>query len=269
MSNFVGINKQDDRQFKHHMTANEVIRHMESLRNEEQRNILMRFFKTGKGEYGEGDEFLGIKVPQTREVVKISKDLPLNEVSVLLQNIWHEVRLCGFLILVEKFEALTKKRIVIDEDSTKKRDEIVLFYLKYADFANNWDLVDLSAPKILGHWLMLPSFVEEKQTIVDELAKSGRLWRQRISMVCTLFALCRDTLPTPARFDAESRGMDASRNGKTCEHEPLAEFPANTCCYYATDGSEVRHRTHVSPRKAGLDAQKIRITAEEAFFCRL
>ncbi len=186
MSNFVGINKQDDRQFKHHMTANEVIRHMESLRNEEQRNILMRFFKTGKGEYGEGDEFLGIKVPQTREVVKISKDLPLNEVSVLLQNIWHEVRLCGFLILVEKFEALTKKRIVIDEDSTKKRDEIVLFYLKYADFANNWDLVDLSAPKILGHWLMLPSFVEEKQTIVDELAKNGRLWRQRISMVCTL-----------------------------------------------------------------------------------
>ena len=68
------------------MTANEVIRHMESLRNEEQRNILMRFFKTGKGEYGEGDEFLGIKVPQTREVVKISKDLPLNEVSVLLHG---------------------------------------------------------------------------------------------------------------------------------------------------------------------------------------
>ena len=78
------------------MTAKEIIQYMESLQNEAQREILMRFFKTGPGEYGEGDEFLGLKVPQTREVVRaVPKDFPLSEVPELLMNRWHEVRLCG------------------------------------------------------------------------------------------------------------------------------------------------------------------------------
>ncbi len=77
------------------MTAREVIAYMESLRNDGQRQVLMRFFKTGPGEYGEGDEFLGLKVPQTREVVKaVAKDLQLDEVPLLLLSKWHEVRLC-------------------------------------------------------------------------------------------------------------------------------------------------------------------------------
>ena len=88
-------------------TAKEIIAHMESLHNEEQRRVLMGFFKTGPGEYGEGDEFLGLKVPQTREVVNaVWKDLPLGEVPELLMNRWHEVRLCGLLVLVAKFEKL-------------------------------------------------------------------------------------------------------------------------------------------------------------------
>ncbi len=92
------------------MTAKEIIAYMESLQNEEQRRILMGFFKTGPGEYGEGDEFLGLKVPQTREVVKnVWKEFPLSEVPELLMNRWHEVRLCGLLILVAKFEKLTKR----------------------------------------------------------------------------------------------------------------------------------------------------------------
>ena len=83
---------------------------MESLQNDEQRQILMRFFKTGPGEYGEGDEFLGLKVPQTREVVKaIPSDFPLDQVPELLMNRWHEVRLCGLLVLVSKFEKLATK----------------------------------------------------------------------------------------------------------------------------------------------------------------
>ena len=91
------------------MTAKEIIRYMESLRNEEQRQVLMRFFKTGPGEYGEGDEFLGLKVPQTREVVKLTAgDTPLDEVPELLMSRWHEVRLCGLLILVARFEKLAK-----------------------------------------------------------------------------------------------------------------------------------------------------------------
>ena len=170
-------------------TAKEVIAYMESLHDDKQRQVLMRFFKTEPGEYGEGDEFLGLKVPQTREVVKaVAKDFPLNEVPELLKNPWHEVRLCGLLILVEKFEKLSAKKLQNDETAIHGRDKILTMYLKYADHANNWDLVDLSVPKILGHWLLLPTKLGDKDyklKVTDELAKSDSLWRQRMSMVCT------------------------------------------------------------------------------------
>ena len=172
------------------MTAKEIIRYMESLRNEEQRRVLMGFFKTGPGEYGEGDEFLGLKVPQTREVVRAAKDLPLSEVPVLLMSHWHEVRLCGLLIMVDMFEKQATKRLTHDAKAICKRDEILTMYLKYAEQANNWDLVDLSAPKILGHWLLLPTNLGNgtenyKRQVLDELAQSSNLWRQRMSIVCT------------------------------------------------------------------------------------
>ena len=172
------------------MTAKEIIRYMESLRNEEQRRVLMGFFKTGPGEYGEGDEFLGLKVPQTREVVRAAKDLPLSEVPVLLMSHWHEVRLCGLLIMVDMFEKQATKRLTHDAKAITKRDEILTIYLQYAEQANNWDLVDLSAPKILGHWLLLPTHLGDgtedyKRQVLDELAQSSNLWRQRMSIVCT------------------------------------------------------------------------------------
>ncbi len=200
------------------MTAKEIIRYMESLQDDEQRQILMRFFKTGPGEYGEGDEFLGLKVPQTREVVRaVPKDFPLSEVPELLMNRWHEVRLCGLLILVAKFERLATKRLEHDEAAIRARDEILTLYLQYAEQANNWDLVDLSVHKILGHWLLLPTNLgnyyskenrsqgvslqgsDEKTTnlpdslenknlrikILDSLAQSDNLWKQRMSIVCS------------------------------------------------------------------------------------
>ena len=172
------------------MTAKEIIGYMESLRNEEQRRVLMGFFKTGPGEYGEGDEFLGLKVPQTREVVRAAKDLPLSEVPTLLMSHWHEVRLCGLLIMVDMFEKQATKRLTHDAKAICKRDEILTMYLKYAEQANNWDLVDLSAPKILGHWLLLPTHLGDgtenyKRQVLDELAQSSNLWRQRMSIVCT------------------------------------------------------------------------------------
>jgi 3-methyladenine DNA glycosylase AlkD len=189
------------------MTAKEIIDYMESLRNEEQRRVLMGFFKTGPGEYGEGDEFLGLKVPQTREVVKaVAKDFPLSEVPELLMSKWHEVRLCGLLILVAKFEKLSllptspsrersMKLKLNDAEAMRKRDEILTMYLQYAERANNWDLVDLSAPKILGAWLKTPSCppvkgddplqTEYKRRVLDELAQSDNLWKQRMSIVCT------------------------------------------------------------------------------------
>ena len=167
------------------LTAVDVISYMESLHNEQQRNVLMKFFKTGPGEYGEGDEFLGLKVPQTREVVRHAADLPLTEIPDLLMSRWHEVRLCGFLLLVSRFGKLSTKRLTEDEQAVRKRDDLVRIYLDYADRANNWDLVDLSAPKIIGHWLLLTSNVTDKTAVIDSLAFSQNLWHQRISMVCT------------------------------------------------------------------------------------
>ena len=167
----------------------DVIAYMESLQNAKQREILMRFFKTDRGEYGEGDEFLGLKVPETREVVRVVwKDFPLEEVSELLMNRWHEVRLCGFLILVEKFEQVATKKLSNDEAAIKKRDEILGLYLQYAEQANNWDLVDLSVHKILGAWLLLPSSLGDRDykiKVLDALAESDNLWKQRMSIVCS------------------------------------------------------------------------------------
>ena len=173
-------------------TAREIIDYMVTLRDEEQRLNLMRFFKTGPGEYGEGDEFLGLKVPLTREVVKAAKDTPLSEIPELLMSRWHEVRLCGLLIMVAQFEKLAAKRLERDAAAIGLRDEILSLYLQYAERANNWDLVDLTAPKILGHWLLLPTAMAGRQEervyklqLVDALAHSTCLWRQRMSMVCT------------------------------------------------------------------------------------
>lgn len=173
----------------------EIIKYMESLRNEGQRQVLMRFFKTGKGEYGEGDEFLGLKVPQTREIAKsAASDIKLEEASSLMMSRWHEVRLCGLLILVGKFEKLATERLRNDAEAIKKRDEIVTIYLKHAAQANNWDLVDLSVYKIIGRWLMLPTALgggevglhtEYKRKTLDGLAEDSNLWKQRMSMVCT------------------------------------------------------------------------------------
>jgi len=169
--------------------ARQTIEYMESLRNDEQRKILMGFFKTGPGEYGFGDEFLGLKVPQTREVVRAAgTDFPLSEVPELLMNRWHEVRLCGFLILVAKFEKLATKRLENNAEAIAKRDEIVTMYLRYAEQANNWDLVDLSVHKILGHWLLLPSDLGDRDYkigVLDGLAASPCLWKQRMSIVCS------------------------------------------------------------------------------------
>ena len=172
-------------------TAKEIIEYMESLRDEEQRLNLMRFFKTGPGDYGYGDEFLGIKVPQTREVVHgVARGFALGKIPELLLSRWHEVRLCGFLILVEQFERLATKRLEHDEQAIKQRDEIVTLYLNHAEQANNWDLVDLSVYKILGHWLMLPSLlgtIDYKIKVLDSLATSPCLWKQRMSIVCTWY----------------------------------------------------------------------------------
>lgn len=142
--------------------------------NPEKIKILSSFFKTGKGQYGEGDRFIGLTTPDNRAIARCYATLPLSDISTMLQSPIHEFRLSGFLALVEMFKNARK-----DE---KKRAEIVEFYLKNATRANNWDLVDLSAPKILGIYLLK----HPDPQLLDTLSYSENLWEQRIAIVCTM-----------------------------------------------------------------------------------
>lgn len=202
-------------------TADKIISAMQMLENPEQRRVLMGFFKTDKGQYGEGDEFLGLKVPETRAVVKEYCTLPLKEVQVLLRSKWHEVRLCGFLILVDQYNR--------KGTSAKDKDKILKLYLHNARCANNWDLVDLSCYKILGKWLVESAVATtDKLHVMDILANSDNLWEQRISMVSTMatlkagdpsYTLRYAKSPTSqARLDAQGCGLAAPRNGQAMRH---------------------------------------------------
>lgn len=174
------------------ITADEIIETLRAGRDDAQARILMRFFKTGKGEYGEDDRFLGLRVPQTRLVVREARlEVPMSEIKELLYSEWHEVRLAGFLLLVEEMkDALPHHRDTneILRDKAERRDSITAFYLTYAHQANNWDLVDLTCPHILGEWLLHPSAEGSfpDRGVLDRLAASENLWEQRISIVSTL-----------------------------------------------------------------------------------
>jgi 3-methyladenine DNA glycosylase AlkD len=140
--------------------------------------ILQRFFKTGPGEYGEGDIFLGIQVPDSRKIAVKYKLAPLTDVAQLLKNKIHEYRLVGFLILVSKYES-TK----IEEE----RKLIFDFYFQNAKAANNWDLVDLSAPKIIGNFLFNHSSLQKREKLLIKLAMSDNIWERRIAIVSTFY----------------------------------------------------------------------------------
>lgn len=171
------------------VTAAEITETLLGMRDEAQRAVLMRFFKTGKGEYGEGDHFLGIKVPQTRMVVRAAKlRVPFHEISKLLESEWHEVRLCGFLLLGEEMKSALPSSRRDPEVQAARRKEVVDFYLQHARRANNWDLVDLSCPYILGAWLLYPQpgGTLPSTEVLRQLAESRNLWEQRISVVSTL-----------------------------------------------------------------------------------
>lgn len=151
-------------------TAAQVKKALKKLADPKQASLLQRFFKTGKGEYGEGDVFLGIKVPKQRGLVKKCKELPLVEVLHLLKSKIHEHRLVALLILVEQFKKA-------DEKEQKK---IFDLYVKNTKHINNWDLVDLSAPNIVGAFLL-----DKPRTILNQLVASKILWERRIAVLST------------------------------------------------------------------------------------
>jgi 3-methyladenine DNA glycosylase AlkD len=154
------------------MNAKFILQELQSVANEEKAHFLQGFFKTGKGQYAEGDIMLGITVPQVRDIVKENPELALSEIQILLNSEYHEARLAGFLFLVIQFKKAEKI----------EQKEIFDFYLQNARKANNWDLVDLSCKDIVGVFLL--DKVEDRG-VLYELAKSNNLWEQRIAIVST------------------------------------------------------------------------------------
>lgn len=152
------------------MKSAEIQKELETYIDPVKREYLPRFFKTGKGQYGEGDKFLGVVVPHTRLVARKYKDEPFEVVAELLQSEWHECRLCALLMMVERFKKC-------DEIGRK---EIYQFYLSQTERINNWDLVDLSAPYIVGEFLK-----DKSRGDLYRLAESSLLWEQRIAVVAT------------------------------------------------------------------------------------
>lgn len=156
-------------------TSENIISDLQAVAVEEKRQGLARFFKTGKGEYGEGDMFLGVTVPYTRRIAKTHIDTSYDELHRLLMSEYHEARLCALLIMVEKCNKA-------DCDTHK---EILEFYLQHTTRINNWDLVDLSAPAVVGDYL-----ADKPRDLLYRLADSHLLWENRIAIVAT-WALIR------------------------------------------------------------------------------
>lgn len=152
------------------MTAKEIQQELEMYIDPVKKEYLPKFFKTGKGQYGEGDKFLGIVVPNVRLVAKKHREESFETVKELMRSEYHECRLCGLLILVERFK----------KNDEKDRKEIYEFYLSQTERINNWDLVDLSASYIVGEYLK-----DKSREPLYRLAESELLWEQRIAVVST------------------------------------------------------------------------------------
>ncbi len=162
------------------MTSKEISKILRGLADVSIAKHSKHFFKTGKGEYGEGDRFLGIRVPVIRKEVKKFKDISHSEIQKLLHSAFHEERLCALLLLVQSFA----------KGSEKDKNRIYEIYLNNTAYINNWDLVDSSAYQIVGAYLA----DKDKKPLYD-LAEADSLWERRIAIMATFYLIKRD------RFD--------------------------------------------------------------------
>ena len=154
---------------------NQILEALQFLSTPEKRDFLPYFFKTGKGEYAEGDQFIGVVVPDSRKLVKeYWQKATLDDVQEILKSEFHEMRLVALLILVTKFEK---------SKDEKEKKTLVDFYLKNTKYINNWDLVDLSCYKLLGRYC----FENQKDEILRKLSDSENMWEKRIAIVATMY----------------------------------------------------------------------------------
>ena len=153
---------------------NQILEVLQFLSSPEKKEFLPYFFKTGKGEYAEGDKFIGVVVPDSRKLVKeYWQKAELSDVQEILKSEFHEMRLVALLILVNKFEK--------SKDKTEQKN-LVDFYLKNTKYINNWDLVDLSCYKLLGRYC----FENQKDDVLRKLSNSENMWEKRIAIVATM-----------------------------------------------------------------------------------
>ncbi|MBQ7818668.1 MAG: DNA alkylation repair protein [Bacteroidales bacterium] len=164
------------------MKANDIIERLKGVASAEKREVQLRFFKTGEGEYGYGDNFLGVMVPQIRAIVKECHNvIELEEIEKLLHSEFHEARLTALLLLVKRYECKGEESMLCPYSPECLREKIFNIYISNTDYINNWDLVDLSAPNIVGTHLY-----NGDCSLLYEFAKSDHLWKQRIAVVATL-----------------------------------------------------------------------------------
>ncbi|MDR3261908.1 MAG: DNA alkylation repair protein [Tannerella sp.] len=201
------------------MNATLILNELLAVANPEKAKILQKFFKTGPGQYAEGDVFLGIVVPVTRRIVKAHRQTPLSEIHTLLASKYHEVRLCALLIITERCK----------KAGEQERKTIYDFYLQHTDCINNWDLVDLSCPEVIGGYLL-----DKNRAILYQLAESRHLWEQRIAIISTLafirkgefadtFALAEKLMNHPHDLIHKATGWMLRETGKR-NREALTGF---------------------------------------------
>jgi len=158
------------------MPVHKIKMKLQQLSSPEKAKVLQRFFKTGPGEYGEGDVFIGVKVPDLRKVAKDFRGIAIKDVIILLESAVHEERLLALLILVRKY---------VKGNETAK-EKIFKLYLKKTNFINNWDLVDVTAHHIVGDYLM-----DKNKGPLYRLARSVDLWERRIAVMATFYFIKR------------------------------------------------------------------------------
>lgn len=166
-------------------TADAILARLREMGNPEDAAFLQRYFRTGPGEYGAGDRFLGIRVPAVRKLVREHRGTPLHEVATLLRSAWHEARLLALLLLVDTYA----------RGNGDTREAVYRLYLASTAYINNWDLVDTSAPHVVGAHLAAGD-----RTELERLARSESLWERRIAMLATQHFIRRGELDTALRI---------------------------------------------------------------------
>ncbi len=165
----------------------EIYDYLNGLGNLKIADHSQRFFKTGEGEYGFGDKFLGIRVPMIRKAVKKYKNTPLDTAEKLLRSEYHEIRLFALLVLVARFSTSKRARSDHSKSGTGEQEKIYHLYLSNTDYINNWDLVDSSA-----HYIVGPYLENKNKSILYELLRSTSLWERRIAIMSTFYFIKKD-----------------------------------------------------------------------------